>query len=140
MVTPSYTGMILDKAFWCAGVLQQLDELEEFRLNVYDSSCIYKEKTKRWHDKRIIPPEFHVGQKVLLFDGRLRLFPGKLKSRWSGLYTVTAVTKFGSVELENSEGKRFKVNDQYVKHYYDANDVVSKVEVLYFDNPYEPDN
>ncbi|XP_074305218.1 uncharacterized protein LOC141640266 [Silene latifolia] len=46
--------------------LLQLDTLEEFRLNAYDSSRIYKEKTKRWHDKRIVPREFHVGQKVLL--------------------------------------------------------------------------
>ncbi|XP_074297323.1 uncharacterized protein LOC141628033 [Silene latifolia] len=123
------------------GILEvELDELEEFRLNAYASSRIYKEKTKRWHDKRIIPREFHVGQKVLLFNAQLRLFPAKLKSRWSGPYTVTVVTKFGSVELEDSAGERFNVNGQYVKHYYEANDLVGKVEVFYFDNPDDPDN
>ncbi|XP_074290773.1 uncharacterized protein LOC141617476 [Silene latifolia] len=119
--------------------LLQLDALEEFRLNAYDSSRIYKEKTKRWHDKRIVPREFHVGQKVLLFNARLRLFPCKLKSRWSGPNTVTGVTKFGSVELEDSEGNRFKVNGHLVKHYYGADAVVGRVEVLFFDAMAERD-
>ncbi|XP_074301341.1 uncharacterized protein LOC141632723 [Silene latifolia] len=114
--------------------LLQLDELEEFRLNTYDSARIYKEKTKRWHDKRIIPREFQDGQKVLLFNARLCLFPGKLKSRWSGPYTMTAVTKFGSVELEHPDGRRFKVNGHHVKHYYGANDYVGNVEVFYIDH------
>ncbi|XP_074277840.1 uncharacterized protein LOC141601452 [Silene latifolia] len=113
--------------------LLQLDELEEFRLNAYDSARIYKEKTKRWHDKRIVPREFHVGEKVLLFNARLRLFPSKLKSRWSGPYTIASVSKFGLVELENSAGVKFKVNGHQVKHYYETNDFVRVVELLYFD-------
>ncbi|XP_074265577.1 uncharacterized protein LOC141588016 [Silene latifolia] len=119
--------------------LLQLDALEEFQLNAYDSSRIYKEKTKRWHDKRIVPREFHVGQKVLLFNTRLRLFPGKLKSRWSGPYTVTGVIKFGSIELEDSDGNRFKINGHLVKHYYGADAVVGRVEVLFFDAMAESD-
>ncbi|XP_074297569.1 uncharacterized protein LOC141628308 [Silene latifolia] len=114
--------------------LVKLDELEEFRLNAYDSARIYQEKTKRWNDKRIIPREFHVGKMVLLFNARLRLFPRKLKSRWSGPYTVTVVTKFGSVELEHPDGRRFKVNRHHVKHYYGADDYVGNVEVFYFDH------
>ncbi|XP_074290903.1 uncharacterized protein LOC141617628 [Silene latifolia] len=118
--------------------LLQLDALEEFRLNAYDSSRIYKEKTKRWHDKRIVPREFHVGQKVLLFNVRLRLFlvsqvRGVVRTRWIG------VTKFGSVELEDSEGNRFKVNGHIVKHYYGADAVVGRVEVLFFDAMAERD-
>ncbi|XP_074283283.1 uncharacterized protein LOC141607834 [Silene latifolia] len=105
--------------------LLQLDALEEFWLNAYDSSRIYKEKTKRWHDKRIVPREFHVGQ--------------KLKSRWSGPYTLIGVTKFGSVELEDYEGNRFKVNGHLVKHYYGADAVVGRVEVLFFDAMAERD-
>ncbi|XP_074282639.1 uncharacterized protein LOC141607177 [Silene latifolia] len=118
--------------------LLQLDALEEFRLNAYDSSRIYKEKTKRWHDKRIVPREFHVGQKVLLFNARLRLFLVS-QVRWSGPYTVTGVTKFGSVELEDSEGNRFKVNGHLVKHYYGADALVGRVEVLFFDAMAESD-
>ena len=58
--------------------LLQLNDLDEFRLRAYDSAKVYKEKTKKWHDKRILKREFHVGDKVLLFNSRLRLFPGKL--------------------------------------------------------------
>ena len=49
----------------------------------------YKEKMKAWHDKHIVRKEFEAGQRVLLFNSRLKLFPGKLKSQWSGPFTVT---------------------------------------------------
>ncbi|GJU72751.1 reverse transcriptase domain-containing protein [Tanacetum coccineum] len=61
----------------------QINELDEMRLDAYESSISYKERTKRWHDKRIkMPINYEKGDKVLLFNSRLRLFPGKLKSRW----------------------------------------------------------
>ncbi|XP_021724279.1 uncharacterized protein LOC110691631 [Chenopodium quinoa] len=105
------------KAFWAIKELNmdskaagkkrllQLNELDEFRLSAYDSARIYKEKTKKWHDKRILPREFAPGDKVLLFNSRLKIFPGKLKSRCSGLFTVTKVNKLGSVELVNDKGE-----------------------------------
>ena len=86
----------------------------------YENARIYKEKTKRWHDNHILRREFVVGDKVLLFNSRLKLFPGKLKSRWSGPFTVTMVSKFGSVEVENDNGERFKVNGQRLKLYHDG--------------------
>ena len=61
--------------------LLQLNEMEEFRNNAYENANIYKEKTKRWHDKHIQKRDFEVGQQVLLFNLRLKLFPGKLRSR-----------------------------------------------------------
>ena len=67
----------------------QLSELEEFSNEAYENANIYKEKMKAWHDKHIIRKEFESGQRVLLFNSRLKLFPGKLKSRWSGPFTVT---------------------------------------------------
>ena len=67
----------------------QLSELDEFRNEAYENARIYKQKTKAWHDKHIIRKEFEAGQQVLLFNFRLKLFPGKLKSRWSGPFTVT---------------------------------------------------
>ena len=67
----------------------QLSELDEFRNEAYENARIYKEKTKAWHDKHITRKEFMAGQQVLLFNSRLKLFPGKLKSRWSGPFTVT---------------------------------------------------
>ena len=58
----------------------QLSELDEFRNEAYEYARIYKEKTKAWHDKHITQKEFEASQNVLLFNSRLKLFPGKLKS------------------------------------------------------------
>ncbi|KAL5543174.1 hypothetical protein UlMin_010884 [Ulmus minor] len=71
--------------------LLQLNEMEEFRYNAYENAKIYKEKTKRWHDRHIQKRDFKEGQQVLLFNSRLKLFPGKLRSRWSGPFTVNKV-------------------------------------------------
>ena len=77
-----------------AGMLrkQQLLELEEWRDKAYHSAKIYKEKTKKWHDKRIKQKEFNPGDKVLLFNSWVKLFGhGKLRSKWEGPYTVVHV-------------------------------------------------
>ena len=74
-----------------------MNELEELRNEAYDNGRIYKEKTKKFHDHRILRREFKVGLLVLLYNSRLKLFPGKLKSKWSGPYIVIAVTPFGVV-------------------------------------------
>ena len=80
----------------------QLNELEELRNEAYDSARIYKDKTKKWHDQTILRREFKAGDQVLLFNFRLRLFPGNLKSKWSGPYTVVSSTNFGAVTLRTS--------------------------------------
>nr|XP_009797491.1 PREDICTED: uncharacterized protein LOC104243910 [Nicotiana sylvestris] len=91
--------------------LLQLDELEEFRLHAYENAKLYKEKTKRWHDKHIQYQEFEPGQEVMLFNSRLKLFPGKLKSRWSGPFVVVSVKPHGAVELrDKSSNGTFLVN------------------------------
>ena len=97
--------------------LLQLNELEELRNEAYDSARIYKDKTKKLHDQRILRREFKAGDQVLLFNSRLRLFPGKLKSKWSGPFTVISSTQFGTVTLENNNHEEFKVNGQRLKHY-----------------------
>ncbi|XP_021746212.1 uncharacterized protein LOC110712101 [Chenopodium quinoa] len=89
--------------------LFQLNQLDEFRLMAYDSARVYKEKTKKWHDKMILPREFKEGDKFFLFNSRLRLFPGKLKLRWLGPFTVKRANKFGSMELYDEHGSVFKV-------------------------------
>jgi len=68
-----------------------LNELEEMRLNAYNSSRLYKERVKAYHDKKLLKREFQTGQLVLLLNSRLKLFPGKLKSRWSGPFVVKQV-------------------------------------------------
>ena len=61
--------------------------------------------------------EFKVGELVLLDNSKLRLFPGKLKPRWSGPYTAIAVTTFRAVTLRIDSGNEFKVNGQRLKRY-----------------------
>ncbi|BBN70524.1 hypothetical protein Prudu_1493S001300 [Prunus dulcis] len=99
----------------------QLNELEEIRQGAYDSSRIYKERTKAFHDSQILRKEFEPGQKVLLFSLRLKLFQGKLKSRWTGPYMVTQVFSHGAVEITNeAKGNAFKVNGHRLKPYVET--------------------
>ena len=49
----------------------QISELEEWREKAYHSAKLYKERIKRWHDKRIKKKEFNPGDKVLLFNSRV---------------------------------------------------------------------
>ncbi|XP_075497315.1 uncharacterized protein LOC142534262 [Primulina tabacum] len=96
----------------------QLNELDEFRLEAYENAKIYKEKTKRWHDQNIVHREFVVGQLVLLYNSRLKLMPGKLRSRWSGPYTITQVFPYGTVEITSEATGAFKVNGHRLKVYH----------------------
>jgi len=97
----------------------QLQEYEEMRLSAYESSEIYKGKMKAYHDKKILKREFYPGQSVLLFNSRLRLFPGKLKSKWSRPFLVKTVKPYGAIELEDPESKRsWVVNGQRLKPYF----------------------
>ena len=100
--------------------LLQLNELEEIRRESYENSRIYKERTKAWHDKNIARREFHEGQKVLLFNSRLTLFPGKLKSRWSGPFVITKVHQSGAIEIQGNGSAPFIVNGQRLKHYVEG--------------------
>ena len=97
--------------------LLQLSELEELRNEAYDNATIYEDKTKKWHDHRILGKEFRTGEKVLLFNSRLKLFPGKLKSKWGGPYTVVSSNTFEAVTLRTDTGEEFRVNGQRLKHY-----------------------
>ncbi|XP_030478316.1 uncharacterized protein LOC115695390 [Cannabis sativa] len=97
--------------------LLQLDELEEFRNEAYENTKIYKERTKKWHDRSLVRKEFQPGQEVLLFNSRLKLFPSKLKSRWSGPFIVVKVFPYGAVELKGESPETFKVKGQRLKLY-----------------------
>ncbi|GJV69178.1 reverse transcriptase domain-containing protein [Tanacetum coccineum] len=96
----------------------QLNELNELRDHAYENSLIYKEKTKRIHDSKIKNRVFNVGDRVLLFNSRLKIFSGKLKTRWSGPFTVTQVFPYGTVELSQNFRPNFKVNGHRLKHYF----------------------
>ena len=90
--------------------LIQLNEQEELRNEAYDHAGIYKDKTKKWHDQKTMRKEFKVGEQVPLYNSKLKLFPGKLKSRWSGPYTVVVSTPFEVVTLKTDSGDEFKEN------------------------------
>ncbi|CAN6704642.1 unnamed protein product [Malus baccata var. baccata] len=77
----------------------QLNELDEIRHEAYENASIYKEKTKAFHDKMIRGKTFTIGQKVLLFNSRLRLFPVQIQSL--------------------KTGHEFKVNGHRLKPYYE---------------------
>ncbi|XP_070676303.1 uncharacterized protein [Malus domestica] len=77
----------------------QLNELDEIRHEAYENASIYKEKTKVFHDKMIKGKTFAIGQKVLLFNSRLRLFPVQIQSL--------------------KTGHEFKVNGHRLKPYYE---------------------
>ena len=82
-----------------------LHELEEIRLDAYESSKVYKERTKAFHDKRITKKTFTAGDHVLLFNSKLKLFPGKLKSRWTCPFHIKEVLPYGAVTLLDTDGK-----------------------------------
>ncbi|CAN6711517.1 unnamed protein product [Malus baccata var. baccata] len=77
----------------------QLYELKEIRNEAYENAHIYKEKTNAFHDKMIHTKTFSIGQKVLLFNSCLRLFPVQIQSLRTG--------------------QEFKVNGHYLKPYYE---------------------
>ncbi|XP_038882397.1 uncharacterized protein LOC120073665 [Benincasa hispida] len=92
-----------------AGEVQklQLNELVEWRMNAYENSKIYKERTKKWHDNRISKRTF---------------FVGKLKSRWYGPSRIKTIFPHGIVELTTEDGNSaIKVNGQRIKPYYGGN-------------------
>nr|GEU62510.1 putative reverse transcriptase domain-containing protein [Tanacetum cinerariifolium] len=96
----------------------QINKLDEMRLDAYESSISYKERTKMWHDKRIkLPINYERGDKVLLFNSRLRLFLEKLKPRWYGPFSVSKDMKNGAIELYDEEGSELIVNKQQVYPY-----------------------
>jgi hypothetical protein len=72
----------------------------EWREKAYHSAKLYKERTKRWHDKRVKTKQFKLGDKVLLFNSHVRLFShGKLRSKWEGPYLVLHVVDHDTVTL-----------------------------------------
>ncbi|XP_017428664.1 uncharacterized protein LOC108336710 [Vigna angularis] len=100
---------------------RQILELEEMRLHAYDSSRNYREKVKFYHDKKLIKKVFNPRQQVLLFNLCLKLFLGKLKSKWSGPFVVKGAHPHGAIELVDpaaSDPQRsWVVNGQRLKHY-----------------------
>nr|GFA03100.1 reverse transcriptase domain-containing protein [Tanacetum cinerariifolium] len=96
----------------------QLNELNELRDQAYENSLIYKEWTKKLHDDKIKNRIFNVGDQVLLFNSRLKIFLGKLKSRWSVPFTISEIYPYGTAKMIHPDGCNFKVNCHRLKHYH----------------------
>ncbi|KAL3597114.1 hypothetical protein D5086_008751 [Populus alba] len=116
----------------------QINELEEIRNDAYDNSKIHKARIKEFHDKKILRKTFNVGQKVLLYNSRLHLFPGKLRTRWSGPFIVKHVYPYGACDIENPKNDNvFKVNGHHLKVYFDnfsvENDSIELSDPVYKD-------
>ena len=78
----------------------QLAELDERMEKPYHNSKLYNERTKRWHNKRIKIKQFKAGDKVLLFNSRIRLFGhGKPRSKWEGPYLVLNATNHSAITV-----------------------------------------
>ena len=106
----------------------QLSELDEIRIEAYENSKFYKERTKKFHDSMIARKEFLVGQKVLLYNSRLGLMSGKLRSKWTGPFVVTNVFPYGTVQVQSeSTGKSFKVNGHRLKHFHESPSLLDTV-------------
>nr|GEU42578.1 reverse transcriptase domain-containing protein [Tanacetum cinerariifolium] len=110
---------------WSSGSIQSWIETH-FRedgwgklcLMAYENSLILKEKTNKLHDSKIKNRIFNVGDQVLLFNSRLKILLRKLKTRWSGPFTITQVFPYGTVELSQPNGPNIKVNGHRVKYYF----------------------
>ena len=112
----------------------QLDELEELRNDAFRNAKISKHKMKTLHDKHILRKSFHVGQKVLLYNSRLHLFPGKLRTKWIGPFVIKSISEHGAIEVENHKnGNVFTVNGHRLKPYHE--NFVAEVESLDLEDP-----
>ncbi|XP_027109065.1 uncharacterized protein [Coffea arabica] len=113
----------------------QLQELEKLRNETYENSTIYKEKTRIFHDQQVARKSFIIGQKVLLYQSHLKLFRGKLRSRWIDPFVVTNVFHFGAMEIQSMKtDKQFIVNGHRFKPYYEGFSM-EKVELINLEDP-----
>ena len=111
--------------------LLKLSSLDEWRNEAYENARLFKEKVKRWHDKRILKREFNVGDKVLLYRSRLRYFAGKLLSKWEGPFIIEEVYRSGAIKINSLDGDKPQVvNGQRLKHYISSNPLEKDANVI----------
>ena len=108
--------------------------MEELRIDAYDNARIYKERTKKRYDKHILKKDFKSGDLVLLFSSRLKLFLGKLRSRWSGPFQVRNILPYRTIEIFSEKIGSFKVNGHRLK-IYNAGEAVEEQATLSLQEP-----
>ncbi|XP_019266314.1 PREDICTED: uncharacterized protein LOC109243780, partial [Nicotiana attenuata] len=113
-----------------------LHELEDFRFQAFESARLNKERMKLMHDKHIMDRNIKSGELVLSYNSRLRLIPGKLKSRWSGPFRVVQMFPSGDVEIDSEDGmNKFTVNGQRLKHYLGMANGKGDKEIIMLEEP-----
>ncbi|XP_015944650.1 uncharacterized protein LOC107469788 [Arachis duranensis] len=119
-----------------------MQELESLRLEAYENSRLYKEKVRVVHDKNIKHKEFRPGELVLLYNSRLRLMPGKMRSKWEGPYMVEKAEPYGVFHLHHpSSPKILKVNGHRLKLYHGEKMKDKKeLEIFLLEDPPSVDN
>ncbi|XP_050369150.1 uncharacterized protein LOC126787282 [Argentina anserina] len=101
-------------------------------MEAYENAKLYKERSKLYYDKKLMKKEFQEGQLVILYNSRLKLFPVKLRIRWSGHFEVVQVFPHGAIEIKNTRDEStFKVNGHRLKLYLLAS-VGNEEEVICF--------
>ena len=109
-----------------------LNELEEITRETYENARLNKERAKNFNDHQINRKDFAPGQKVLLYDSRLHLFLGKLRSRWTGPFVIVRVCSHGAIEIKDPTNDQvYKVNGHRLKHFLEMPSE-EDVECLFF--------
>ena len=130
----------LNRDFKLAGEKRLLDlsSLDEWRNEAYENAKPFKEKVKKWHDRRILKREFHVGEKVLLYNSRLRFFAGKLLSKWEGPYVIEEVYRSGAIKIASMKNNATQVvNGQRLKHYISGDSYNKDIDIIQVVTPEE---
>ncbi|KAE8776127.1 reverse transcriptase [Hordeum vulgare] len=118
--------------------LFDISSLDEWRAQAYENANLFKEKVKRWHDKRIQKREFNVGDYVLLYNSHLRFFACKLLSKWEGPYVVEEVYRSVAIKINNTEGNFPRVvNGQRIKHYFSGTPINVETNIINIITPEE---
>jgi hypothetical protein len=108
-----------------------LSSLDEWRSESYENARLLKEKVKKWHDRRILKREFHVGEKVLLYRSRLIFFPGKLLSKWEGPFIIEEVYHSGAIKIALLKDNTTQVvNGQRLKHYISRDSYNGDIDII----------
>ncbi|XP_070028793.1 uncharacterized protein [Nicotiana sylvestris] len=116
--------------------VKKLHEPDEFHYHAFESTRLYMERMNMMHDKNILERSFKHGDVVLLYNSRLKLFPGKLKSRWSGQFRVVEMHSTGAIDIASEDGSRkFNVNGKRQKHYQGMAEEDNMISTLYLKDP-----
>ncbi|KAI5667905.1 hypothetical protein M9H77_17758 [Catharanthus roseus] len=95
---------------------KMLNELDELRNEAFENAKIYKAKSKAFHNKMISRKSFEPNEKVWLFNSKLCLFSGKLRSHWDGPFIVKKVFLSGALQIKDLKNNRtLIVNGQRLK-------------------------